>query len=55
LKLKLFNDKYKVTKDFERDERGKVLKGREYKVIDGDKRKTMFLTPTKTGPKKKPE
>ncbi len=53
LKLKLFNDKYKVTKDFERDERGRILKGREYEVIDGEKRKTMYLTPTKTGPKKK--
>ena len=43
LKLKLFNDKYKVTKDFERDERGRILKGREYIVVDGDKRKTMYL------------
>ena len=53
LKLKLFNDKYKVTKDFERDERGRILKGREYEVIDGEKRKTMYLTPSKRGRKKK--
>ncbi len=53
LKLKLFNDKYKVTKDFERDERGRILKGREYEVIDGEKRKTMFMTPPKSGRKKK--
>jgi hypothetical protein len=53
LKLKLFNDKYKITKDFERDERGRILKGREYEIIDGEKRKTMFLNPPKVGRKKK--
>ena len=53
LKLKLFNDKYKITKDFERDERGRILKGREYEVIDGEKRKTMWLPPPKVGRKKK--
>ena len=53
LKLKLFNDEYKVTKDFERDERGRILKGREYEVKDGEKRKTMWLPPPKVGRKKK--
>ena len=53
LKLKLFNDKYKITKDFERDERGRILKGREYEIIDGEKRKTMFVNPPKVGRKKK--
>ena len=53
LKLKLFNDKYKVTKDFERNERGRILKGREYEVIDGEKRKTMWIPPSKVGRKKK--
>jgi site-specific DNA recombinase len=53
LRLKLFNDKYKVTKDFERDSKGRILKGREYEVIDGESRKVMYLTETKVGRKKK--
>ena len=53
LQLKLFNDKYKITKDFERDSRGRILKGREYEVIDGESRKVMYMNNTKVGRKKK--
>ena len=43
----------KVTKDFQRDGKGRILKGREYKVIDRESRKVMFLTQTKVVCKKK--
>ena len=53
LRLHLFNDKYIVTKDYERDELGRIKKGREYKIEDGSKSKVMYLGKTKVGRKKK--
>lgn len=53
LRLHLFNDKYIVTKDYERDELGRIKKGREYKIEDGSKSKVMYLDKTKVGRKKK--
>lgn len=53
LRLKLFNDKYVVTKDFERDNKGRIKKGREYEVVSGDTEKVVFLNKTKVGRKKK--
>ena len=53
LRLKLFNDKYVVTKDYVRDDKGMIKKGREYEVKDGKRQKVLYLNETKVGRKKK--
>ena len=53
LRLHLFNDKYIVTKDFERNELGQIKKGREYKIEEGSKSKVLYMDKTKRGRKKK--
>ena len=53
LRLKLFNDKYVVTKDYVRDDKGMIKKGREYEVKDGKRQKVSYLNETKVGRKKK--
>ena len=53
LRLHLFNDKYIITKDYERDELGRIKKGKEYKIEEGSKSKVMYMDKTKVGRKKK--
>ena len=53
LRLKLFNDKYVVTKESVRDSKGRIEKGREYEIKDGKRQKVLYLNETKVGRKKK--
>jgi len=52
LRLHLFNDKIEIISKGIRDENGKVIKPREYKVNEGERTKSMVLTKTKVGRKK---
>ncbi len=52
LRLHLFNDNLVINSDGVRDESGKLLKLRDYKVLRGEKSKSMVLSKTKVGRKK---
>ena len=52
LRLHLFNDKVVIKSQTKRHENGKVVKPREYEVIEGGKTKDLILTKTKVGNKK---
>jgi hypothetical protein len=52
LRLHLFNDKIEIKSKSIRDESGKVIKPREYKIHEGEKMKNVLLTKTKVGRKK---
>ena len=53
LRLHLFNDKIVFTSDYLRDKKGRIKKGREYVIEEGEKTKSVYIPKNKVGRKKK--